>query len=420
MQNKRKRLLLVAFHYPPVQGSTGVIRSLAFSRYLKDFGWDVRVLTAAPFAYEKVRSENLKSIPEYVKVTRTWALDSQRHLSIGGKYSTMLAIPDRWQSWILSGLFRASILMLTDRPNAVMSTYPIASAHCLGLLIHRIFGIPWLADFRDPMAQEGYPADPRMRKAYQTIESAVFRHAQRITVTTNGAAQLYANRYPAYPQSSLLTIANGYDENLLLKEADQHNGNREPRLTQKLVFLHSGLLYPSERDPTAFFKAVSTLKKDKKIDPSWIEFRFRAAGHEEKYRPQLAHYDIADCISFLPPISYEEAIQEMLTVDAFLLFQASNCNQQIPAKIYEYLALRKPIFALTDLAGDTGQLLASLGVTNIIPLDSVNAIVTALPEFIASVRTDTAYVPSPDQCSRFSRKAQTALLAASLNEMITS
>lgn len=422
MQNKRKRLLLVAFHYPPVQGSTGVIRSLAFSRYLRDFGWDVQVLTAATFAYEKIRSENLKSIPDHVKVARAWALDSQKHLSIGGKYSTRLASPDRWQSWICCGFVRAAMLMLTDRPDAVMSTYPIASAHCLGLLIHRAFGIPWLADFRDPMAQDGYPADPRLHKAYRTIESATFKYAQRVTVTTKGAAELYASRYPNYPKESLLTIANGYDDNLLLKApvADHHSTTHRSKLTEKLVFLHSGLLYPSERDPTAFFEAVSKLKREKRIHPARIEFRFRAAGHEEKYRPLVESYDISDCISFLAPISYDEAIEEMLTVDAFLLFQASNCNQQIPAKIYEYLALRKPIFALTDPVGDTGQLLASLGVKDIIPLDSVSAIATALPEFMASVATNSAYIPSREQCSQFSRKSQTALLAATLDAMATS
>jgi len=44
----RKRLLLIAFHFPPLQGSTGVHRSLAFARYLGQHGWEVTVLTVTP------------------------------------------------------------------------------------------------------------------------------------------------------------------------------------------------------------------------------------------------------------------------------------------------------------------------------------------------------------------------------------
>jgi len=37
-----------------------------------------------------------------------------------------------------------------------------------------------------------------------------------------------------------------------------------------------------------------------------------------------------------------------MAADALLVMQASNCNAQIPAKIYEYLRAGKPILALTD------------------------------------------------------------------------
>ena len=42
-----------------------------------------------------------------------------------------------------------------------------------------------------------------------------------------------------------------------------------------------------------------------------------------------------------------------------LLLQASNCNDQVPAKAYEYLRCHRPVLALTDPAGDTAELLRS-------------------------------------------------------------
>ena len=55
-----KRVLLIAFHFPPVRGSSGLQRTLAFSRYLPEFGWQPSVLTADPRAYEATGDDQLK------------------------------------------------------------------------------------------------------------------------------------------------------------------------------------------------------------------------------------------------------------------------------------------------------------------------------------------------------------------------
>ena len=51
------------------------------------------------------------------------------------------------------------------------------------------------------------------------------------------------------------------------------------------------------------------------------------------------------------------ALAEQLAADGLLLFQAANCNHQIPAKLYEYLRAGRPILALTDAAGNTAATL---------------------------------------------------------------
>ena len=81
-----KRVLLIAFHFPPVQGSSGVQRTLRFARYLPDFGWEPIVLTAHPRAYAETSDDQLKDIPPGVRVIRAPAWDSSRHLSIAGRY----------------------------------------------------------------------------------------------------------------------------------------------------------------------------------------------------------------------------------------------------------------------------------------------------------------------------------------------
>ena len=49
-----KRLLMIAFHFPPLAGSSGIQRTIGFARHLPRFDWEPLILTAHPRAYERV------------------------------------------------------------------------------------------------------------------------------------------------------------------------------------------------------------------------------------------------------------------------------------------------------------------------------------------------------------------------------
>ena len=98
------RVLIVADHFPPIAGSSGVLRALKLCRYLPENGWQPTVLTLNPRAYERTDPSQLSDIPPDVRVIRTFALDTKRHLSIRGRYFRRMALPDRWASWVLSAV----------------------------------------------------------------------------------------------------------------------------------------------------------------------------------------------------------------------------------------------------------------------------------------------------------------------------
>ena len=207
-----KRLLLIAFHFPPLQGSTGLHRSLAFARYLGRHGWEVTVLTVTEGAYPETSPDNHALVPGDVPVVRALALDARRHLSIMGRYPAALAVPDRWRSWVYPAV-RAGRRVLRDwRPDAIFSTFPIPSAHEIALRLSESSGLPWIADFRDPMGQQGYPEDERLRRAYWDLERRVMHRCSGVTVTAEGTAALYRSRYPDFPAARIRVIPNGFDE----------------------------------------------------------------------------------------------------------------------------------------------------------------------------------------------------------------
>ena len=73
---RRKRLLLVAYNFPPV-GGAGVQRPVKWAKYLGSFGWDVTVLTTLNPSVP-VRDESLLAeLPSDIEIirARTWEPD---------------------------------------------------------------------------------------------------------------------------------------------------------------------------------------------------------------------------------------------------------------------------------------------------------------------------------------------------------
>jgi hypothetical protein len=405
-------VLLVAFHFPPLAGSSGLQRTLRFAQYLPEFGWQPVVLSVRPSAYEKSDKRSLAQIPADCEVIRTPCLDAGRHLSINGHYPGFAAMPDRWASWQLWGV-RAGLRACRERGiRAVWSTYPIATAHLIGAAIAKRTGLPWIADFRDPMAQEGYPADPRRWRAFKRIEEAAVSRAARLVFVSPSALQMYRARYPQTPPGRFALIENGFDES-------SFNDIPEQRLSENdgpPLLLHSGIVYPSERDPGALFEALGRLARSGAIRPGDFVLRFRASVHEDLLRELAARQDVEAFIDIQPAIPYRDALREMTSADALVVMQGANCNEQIPAKVYEYLRAGRPILALADPAGDTGETLARLGYPFVTKLESADAIERNLPAFLRALRAGTLPVAGRPLVDRYSRRELTRQFAALLDE----
>lgn len=402
---------MVAYHFPPLAGSSGIQRTLRFVQHLPRLGWEPIVLTAHERAYERTNPDLLADVPAGTQVHRAFALDTMRHLRIGGSYLAAMARPDRWVSWRFDGVRRGIELIRRFRPDAIWSTYPIATAHVIGAELHRRSGLPWIADFRDPMAQDGYPADPLTWRQFESIEAEALRRARLSVFTTPGAAKMYRERYPESAER-IVVLENGYDEETFAAASPV---GRPAATGEPLVLLHSGIVYPSERDPTRLFEALSLLKDQGVVSAATLRLRFRASAHDAFLAELAARHGIADLIDLAPPVGYREALAEMLSADALLLMQAANCNAQIPAKLYEYLRAGRPVLTLTDPSGDTAAVCRQAGLDSVARLDSTEDIRQALPRFIEQVRGGRAPMAQPAAVRDASRWARSQVLVRLLD-----
>ena len=408
------RVLMIAYHYPPFSGSSGIQRTLRFSQDLPAFNWQPSVLSAHPRAFEQASDDLLKDVPASVDVQRAFALDASRHLSVFKRYPGWIARPDRWISWLFGALATGFRMLRQHRPNVIWSTYPIATAHLIGYWLSRMSGIPWVADFRDPMAHVGYPPDKATWDSYLSVEQKVFAQASRMVFTTPGAARLYAQRYA--PQANRIRIIeNGYDEASFSQLAQP---TAQAALNPgKFTLLHSGIVYPEWRNPRELFGALRRLIESGRIDPNLMRVRFRASGHPDFLASLAASHELNDLVQILPPVGYKSALAEMCAADGLLVLQSGDCNDQIPAKVYEYLRAQKPMLGLCGEDGDTADVLRQAGFKHLAPLEQSQLIGDALGNFLHDIRNGVTPPSNRMFVESASRRAKASALADLFNEV---
>lgn len=405
----KKRVLLIAFHFPPLAGSSGIQRTLRFVQHLPSHGWEPLVLTITPSAYKRTSDDLLQDVPAGTIVERAFGLYTARQLSIAGRYPGILARPDMWATWWPGAVLKGLSMIRRYRPQAIWSTYPIATAHRIATTLHKRSGLPWIADFRDPMTQDGYPADPKTWQSFKEIEESAISLACHSTFTTPSAVRAYQERYPQCAQKISL-LENGYDE-----ESFAGGESGSPLIPGVITLLHSGIVYPSERDPTCLFQALHILLERGAISASTFRLRFRAAVHEDFLRDLSERYGLQEVIEILPALPYRQALSEMLRSDGLLILQAANCNAQIPAKLYEYLRSGRPILGLTDPAGDTAWALGNAGIRDIASLEDPVAIASALAGFLDQIAQGQLKGAAPEAVNAADRRSRSTLLARILD-----
>lgn len=416
-----RSILFIAFHYPPVQASSGLLRSLAFTRDLAAFGWDVGVITSSIFGEESVATnDNLRLIPNNVQVTRAKAFDAAKSFAVGGRYPGFLEWPDRYSSWAISATLAGYQQIRRNGADIIFSTYPIASAHLVGYFLSRLTKKPWVADFRDPMVMDDHPDTPLRRRAHAWVEKKTIERSQIVLVTNEHAKAHYLQKFPSVSKEKFVVIENGYDEEIFSMARDRLStaGFRSSD-SREIRILHSGALYPNHRNPAPLFQAISELSPGWQSSGLKIKFVFRGSGYDDHYLPLIERYGITSFVELAKPIPYIESIKEILASDGLLLIQGVSCNLQVPAKFYEYLKAGIPILALTDSAGATSSLAVRVGLKYCANDRYSDEIKQTIPRYLKAIQASSSNLDwsNAEVTSQFSRLNHSKQLHTVLNTL---
>ncbi len=412
-----KRVLMVAFHYPPDLSSSGVLRTLKFSRYLPEYGWQPTVLTVRESSYESTDPALLGQVPPGVKVRRTRAVNTKKTFSFRGKYLKFYTIPDSHIGWLPFAV-RAGLQMIRqERIDAIYSTSPLATTHLIASTLKFMSGRPWVADFRDPWTEPEIAANPRapLFRLECRLERGVLRHADRLIFTTAQLRDTVMSRHQDVDAAKAVVIPNGYDEEDFLGL----NSSRPDSLPIRIT--HTGLVDESYRSPQGFLAALAELLKRGEIQADQIRIDFLGGGKHLRspaFQSLVQSLGLEKIVTVYDRVSYAECLEQQARSHALLLLQCGlDTRTLIPAKAFEYLRIGRPILALAP-PGATSELFERVGGAHLAdPRDALSIENVIREVFCAARAGQWESDVNRDALRSYTRRELTGRLASELDRL---
>jgi|WetSurMetagenome_2_1015567.scaffolds.fasta_scaffold00743_13 glycosyltransferase involved in cell wall biosynthesis len=361
------KVLIITYYWPP-SGGAGVQRWLKFAKYLPSTGWIPVVLTVQPeYAAYPFRDESLiDEIPVDIEVRKTKATNyfsfyskDQSKIPSGGfannqgkgiksKISRFvrgnLFIPDPRRGWNRFAIKEASEIIREEGITHVITTSPPHSTQLIGLKLKKRFPhISWIADLRDSWTDIYYydMFYPTLlsRAIDSHFEKSVIQNADKLITVGHNLAEIFSSKAENV-SSKFIVVPNGFDE----EDFEGINSSIPERFTITYVGTFSEV-YPIE----GLFSALTSLEKKGR------DFLVRFVGSfPDEVKERISKLVSRDKTEFIGYIEHPKAIKLMAASSLLvIIIPETKENQAItPGKVFEYIALQKPVLYIGPTNGD--------------------------------------------------------------------
>ncbi len=427
-----KKVLIITYYWPP-SGGAGVQRWLKFSKYLPSFGIEPYILTVdSRYASYPQKDEGLADdVPRDLKVYRTRSFEPLNLISgllgkdkmpYGGfsnvnKNSVLQTIlrfirgnffiPDARKGWNRYAWKKAAGLIHRYNIPTVITTGPPHSTHLTGLKLKKKLGIEWIADFRDPWTDIYYYADmlhtPLARRIDGSNEKRVLETADKIIVNCRSNKKLLESKIDAKETGKFSVITNGYDEDDFSDQAPKY-----PAPSDEFVITYSGTMSEHYR-PGVFFSVLSKLV-EKNRD---VKFRFTLAGNlSASAERQIKEYGIYDIFDYPGYISHPKLVGLLKSSSALLyLFPETVHDKGVAGKLFEYLAVKKPVIAIGPGDSDAAAIIDECAAGRNFAREDELPLFEYLVDLVRDFKTNGQTEAGNDNHLYYTRKKLTSVLA---------
>lgn len=427
-----KRVLIIVYYWPPTGGS-GVQRWVKFAKHLRSFGWEPVIFTPdKPFVTERDESL-LKDIPNDIEVIRHPVFEISKYFggaptaptssaqakpslfskikkTVGNYVRGNYFIPDPRILWL-----RPSVKFLTtylqQKPvDAIVSSGPPHSLHLIAKQLKEKTGTPWVADFRDPWLEilnfHGFGTSPSVIAKHTALFKGVINTADA-TIAAHPSVQQSFQQQTKQP---VHLITNGYDI------ADIQATTPAQVDSSKFNMVFVGIFY-GILNSTPFWQAVKELLDENETFRKQLKITFVGKAQQEVMN-DLQQYQLLPYCEFTGYVNHNIAVGYEKAADVLLLFTPSKPEFRyvIPGKIFEYMAVQKPVLCIAETDNDSAQIIKQANAGTIVSPDNKNAIKAAIIKLYQAYQSGTVSLASSGY-EKYERKAQTEVLASILNQL---
>jgi glycosyltransferase involved in cell wall biosynthesis len=372
--------LLIAYYYPP-ENTSGSARPYRFARYLPGFGIQPVILAGGDgnrIQYQNTE-ENVFRIP-------TPAENNFRCRTLTSLATAIqrLALPyEEHVPWIPAAVQAGVRIARQTGAAAIYSTSPPIASHIVAWRIKKALGLRWVADFRDPIQGNPFRTSKRARWYDPRVERIIMDNADAVIANTSNMAEVWAARHPQH-RHKVSVIWNGFDP------MEEFPVSIERPERQSHLLTHVGSLY-GYRHPGRLLQSIRRLVERKTISPDALTVRL--VGPTERVLDPDFESTIESLRALgavqtrLTQVPKQEATQEMTNSDGLLLLDLNErgTGVQVPAKLFEYVRMGKPILAFTARHSAVEHILERSGVPSVLMFneDDDDTIDRKLCEYVA-------------------------------------
>jgi len=360
-----KSVLIVTYHFTDNE-AIAAVRPQGLAKFLPEFGWRVVVLTAKSKGKPNAKFNVIETSGEDISVKwkRRFNLNLKEPVKNQFGFRTLknrktvfdrlvilwgviFASPDRYKDWRKHAIKETQDIFSKERFDAMISVSSPASSHLVAKRLKERYEIPWIADMVDLWTQSPYynPYTPIIKIMDRWTETNTLASADAITTVTQPFVEKLKE---LHVEQNIHCAPFGFDPDQM---------NPDMTLSEKFTVAHTGNLYDGKRDPDRFFRALSELIREGKIDSRDIQIEFY--GNKEGWlEDEIKEYALQGMVKMNGPVSREESIKAQRTAQMLLLLTWDDPRDSMgcPAKLYDYLAAGRPIISI----GRPGSVVAEI------------------------------------------------------------
>lgn len=328
--------------FPPLRYA----QSIQVARFVQYSTHDIRVICCDENSdkdYSMVEEQKGKPFEQFTV---------ERRQIRNGFFRRLLAhvlVPDQYRSWAMSAAAQAIKESWVSSGDLLVTFGEPMSVHLAGLRLKQAIGMPWIAHFSDPWADNPHRRIPVLRQLNKGLEAEVVNTADRIIFTSDETLQLVMRKYPSRMATKSRVLSHSFDPKLYGAPNDSHDG---------IVVRYLGNFY-GRRKPDPLIKAVQHLYREQPDLLQGVTIEF--VGGIRRIPTSLLGALPSSLIRFVPPVDYKTSLALMESADLLLVIDAPfEESVFLPSKLVDYIGAKRPIFAITP-PGTSAKLVSDIG-----------------------------------------------------------